>query len=131
MAVSTRLTAREGRRFAFTVGIAFLVIGSISAWRGHIWPPRLLWTIGGTLLLAGVLLPGRLGPVYHRWMALAAAISRVTSPIVVGVAYFVVLSPIGLLLRALGRNPLEHREGEEGFWSPAPRRSPSDLENQF
>ena len=131
MAVPARLTAREGRKFAFTVGIAFLVLCAISLWRGHRLPPFILGGLGGVLLLAGVLVPSRLSGVYRWWMALAAAISKVTSPIVVGAAYFLVLSPIGVLIRLLGRNPLRHRERDGGFWVPAPSGGRSNLENQF
>ena len=131
MAVPARLTAREGRRFAFTVGIAFLVLAALSAWRGHHLPPRILGGIGAALLLAGVVVPGRLSRVYRAWMGLASAISKVTAPIVVGAMYFIVLSPIGTLMRLFGRNPLRQRERDGGFWVPAPSGGRSNLENQF
>ena len=131
MGVSARLTAREGRRFAFTVGIAFLVLGAISAWRGHHLPPRILWALGGALLAAGVVIPGRLSGVHRSWMALGHAISKVTAPIVVGAVYFLVVTPIGGLLRLFGRNPLQHREQDGGFWMPASSDGRSDLETQF
>ena len=129
--VPARLTAREGRKFAFTVGIAFAVLGAISAWRGHQLPPRILWALGGVLLAAGVIVPGRLSTVYRWWMALASAISRVMSPIMVSAVYFFVLTPIGFLIRLAGRNPLRHRERDGGFWMPASSSGRSDLENQF
>ena len=131
MAVPARLTAREGRKFAFTVGIAFVVLGALSAWRGHHLPPRILWALGGALLLAGVLIPGRLSRLHRWWMSLANAISKVTAPIVVGGAYFIVLSPIGGLMRLVGRNPLRHRERDGGYWMPASSNGRSNLENQF
>lgn len=60
---------------------------------------------------------------------LAAAISKVTAPIMMGVTYFLVMTPIGLLMRLFGRNPLRHRERNGGFWFKAGGRS--DLEDQF
>lgn len=129
--VPARLTAGEGRRFAFTVGIAFGVLGAISAWRGHYFAPRILATLGGILLLAGLVVPGRLSRAHRAWMALARAISRVTTPVTVGALYFVVLTPVGLLMRALGRNPLRRRERNGGFWVPADSDGRSDLEAQF
>jgi len=129
--VPTRLTTREGRKFAFTVGIAFVVLAAISAWRGHHLPPRILGSLGGVLLLAGVLVPGRLSRVHHWWMALAHAISKVTAPIVFGAGYFAVLSPLGTLMRALGRNRLRHTKRNGGYWVPAPSGGRSDLETQF
>ena len=131
MAVRTRLTARQGRRFAFTVGIAFLVFGAISVWRGHELPPRVLWTLGSGLLLSGIFIPSRLGRVYGAWMAFGHAISRVTAPIVVGAMYFLVLSPIGIVIRLFGRNPLHHRGRNGGFWLPVRSDGRSDLDTQF
>ena len=131
MGISARLTAREGRKFAFTVGIAFLVLGAISAWRGHVILPRILWALGGVLLLAGLLIPGRLTEVHRLWMGVANVLSKVTAPITVGAAYFLLLTPIGSLLRVFGRNPLRHRERNGGFWAPATAEGRSNLENQF
>ena len=131
MGVSARLTPREGRKFAFTVGIAFLVLGAISAWRGHYFPPRILGILGGTLLAAGLLVPGRLSGVHRSWMALATAISKVTQPIVIAAVYLLVMTPISGLIRLFGRNPLRHPERDGGFWMPASSNGRSDLENQF
>ena len=131
MGIPARLSPREGRKFAFTVGIAFLVLGAISAWRGHYFPPRILGTLGGSLLLAGVIVPGRLGGIHRAWMGLAHAISKVTAPIMVGVVYFVVITPIGLLMRLFGKNPLRKRERDGGFWVPASSGGRSNLETQF
>ena len=49
-----------------------------------------------------------LGPVERAWMGLAHAISKVTTPIVMGVMYLLVLTPVGLLRRRFGGNPLVH-----------------------
>ena len=131
MGVSARLSPREGRKFAFTVGIAFLVLTALSAWRGHYYPPRVMGALGIVLLLAGIVAPGSLGPVQTRWMQLAHAISKVTAPIVVGALYFGVITPIGWLMRVLGKNPLRHDARDGGFWMTAPSGGRSDLHNQF
>jgi len=131
MGVSTRLTPREGRRFAFPVAAAFAVLGGVSYWRGHQLPPLILWGLSGLLFLAGVVIPGKLGPVYHYWMALAEKISKVTAPITVGVFFYGVLTPIGFLMRRFGRNPLRHREQEGGFWFPCTSGEGSNLDNQY
>ena len=83
-AILTQLTAGAGRRFAFTVGAALLVVGGISAWRGHLLATWILWTLGGALLLSGMLIPTRLGRIHGWWRALGNAISKVTQPIVLG-----------------------------------------------
>ena len=131
--VPAGLTARAGRRFAFTVGAAFLALGGIGVWRGGGIATTVFLGAGTVLGLAGLVAPTYLGPVERAWMGLAHAISKVTTPIVMGVMYLVVLTPVGLLRRRLGGNPLVHRERGGGYWQARPegaRRSRS-LERQF
>lgn len=131
LGVPARLTPWEGRKFAFTVGTAFLVLAALSAWRGHYVPPRILGTVGGAFLTVGLLVPQKLSGVHRLWLGLGHAIAKVTSPIVVGALYFLVLTPVGALIRLTGRNPLRHPECNGGFWLPASSDGRSDLESQF
>jgi hypothetical protein len=127
------LTAAEGRKFAFTVGGAFLVLGAVTAWRGHSRTATVLTIVAGSLLIAGLAIPTHLGGVERAWMRLAHAISRVTTPIVTALMYFVVLTPVGILRRTFGRNPLVHQPGTAGYWRPHPKSGDarSRLERQF
>jgi len=127
-----RLSAAEGRRFALTVGGALLVLGAAAWWRGH---PRLAVVIGGAgalLALAGLTAPAHLGPVYRGWMRAAERMSRVTTPVLLGLVYFLVLTPAGIIMRIVGRNPLAAPRAGSSAWVERPagaRRS--DLERQF
>jgi hypothetical protein len=131
--VQARLTPREGRRFAFTVGIALLIIAGITWWRDHFWLVRIFSILSGLLLLAGILVPGLLSPVFRAWMRLARLISKVTTPIFMGVTYFIVLTPIGLIMRLLGKNPMVRKASDGSFWISrnGEGRRRSDLERQF
>jgi hypothetical protein len=129
--IPARLTPREGRRFAFPVGGAFLLLAGVSLWRGHYWPPRVMGGVAALLLLAGVLVPGRLGPVYRGWMGLAHALSKVTTPIFLGVVYFLVITPIGWARRLFGGNPMRHAAKEGSYWVAPPSGGRSDLTTQF
>lgn len=129
-----RMTAAAGRKFGFTVGIAFLVFAAIAWWRGHPTLTMVLGALGGSLTLAGLVLPTYLGPVERGWMRLAHAISKVTTPIVMGVMYLVVIAPVGVLRRAFGGNPLSHTAPPEGgFWHhrPAGSRRSRSMRRQF
>ena len=131
--VPARLTAAQGRRFGVTVGGAFLVLAVIAWWRGHPMTTQVLGSLGVVLVLAGLLVPTRLGPVERAWMGLAHAISKVTTPIVMAVIYFVVLTPVGVMRRTIGGNPLSHAERERSFWKtrPANARRSASMERQF
>jgi sulfite exporter TauE/SafE len=127
------LSREEGRRFALAVGGGFAVLGGIALWRSHPAPGLAFLGAGVALVLAGLALPHRLGPLHTAWMGLARAISKVTTPIVMGLIYYLVLSPTGLVRRVAGGNPMEHvAKDDDGFWVPrAPDRRRSDLNRQF
>ena len=130
--VPARLTPAEGRRFGLTVGAAFLALAALLWWRGRPTGAAALGALGAALVLAGLAVPEQLGPVHRAWMGLAHAISRVTTPIVLGLLYLLVFAPLGALRRLAGRNPLVRREGPDGYWvvrTPEQRRS--DLARQF
>lgn len=130
--VPARLTAAQGRRFAFPVGGAFLALGGILWWRDAPTVASVLGALGGVLLLAGVVAPARLGPVERGWMRLAHAISRVTTPIVMTIAWLLVITPVGLVRRTLGSNPMRHRPTGDGYWKPrAAGARRSDLTRPF
>jgi hypothetical protein len=114
--VQARLSVREGRRFGLTVGIAFWVLTAILAWRERAVAMWVMGSLGATLVLAGLVLPAYLGPVQRAWMGLAHAISKVTTPIFLGLTYFLVLGPVGLGMRLFGRNPLVHKPDRDSYW---------------
>lgn len=103
--VSAGLTAAEGRKFGFTVGIAFLALGGIAMWRGKQRTATVFLALGGLLVLAALVVPTMLGPVERAWMGLAHLLSKVTTPIFMSVVYFLVITPIGFV-RRLGGGPL-------------------------
>lgn len=128
--IPARLTAAEGRKFGFTVGAALVVLGAVALWRGHRLVGSVMGVLGAVLLLAALVVPTLLGPVQRGWMALGLAMSKVTTPILMSAVYYVVLTPMGLLMRAFGRNPLRQPEHNGSFWQPRDDRR-SDLQRQF
>lgn len=127
------MSSGETRKFATTVGTAFLALSGILWWRGHTGIAGACGIVGATLLVAAFVVPEKLGPAYRAWMGMAALLSRVTSPLFLGLVYFLVVTPTALILRGLGRNPLVHREDGAGFWvsRPPDQGGRSDLTRQF
>jgi len=123
------LTAAEGRRFGLKVGLAFLVLGGVAWWRGRLHVVTPFEVTGGLLIVAGLVVPASLGPVFRVWMGLGHLLSKVTTPIFLGIVFYLVLTPVGLLMRLVGASALPRSTG----WAPrAPdARQRSDMQRQF
>ena len=128
----------EDRKFVFTVSAAFVVLAGILMVRGKTMAAMVPAGLAALLMLASVLLP-RTIPVIHRgWMAGAHAMSRVTTPIVLGAVYYLVLTPTGLIRRVAGRSSLRQadasrRGGRHTYWitRDVRARPAADMRRQF
>jgi hypothetical protein len=127
------LSPSEGRRFGLTVGAAFLALATLLWWRGTLYPAGAVGMLGAALVLAGLIAPGRMGPTYRAWMSLAVALSKITTPVFMAVIYFVVVTPVGFMVRLLRGNPLVRPQPRSSFWVPreAHQRRRTDMERQF
>jgi hypothetical protein len=133
--MTQRYSAAQGRKFGLTVGIAFGILAGLSYWRGHGVVPLVAGAIALALVVAALAAPRALEPVERAWMKLAHVISRVTTPIFMGIVYFAVLTPIGIVRRTFGRNPLVHEPDGGSYWiarTPVEReRKRIRMERQF
>jgi hypothetical protein len=98
-------SSRDLRKFGVTVGLAFLVFGTVSRWRGHELPPRVLWTLGMLLLVPGLVAPALLRPVQRAWMAAAEVMASFNTRLILGLLFYVVFTPVGFVMR-LFRDPM-------------------------
>ncbi len=113
-------SAEKGRRFALTLAAALAVFALIGWWRGRGVLPFILVAIAAILNAAGLIAPTKLEPLDRAWMGLSHTISRVTTPIFMGIVYFLVLAPTGVFRRALGRNSLDREAVNGSYWVPRP-----------
>jgi hypothetical protein len=124
-------TTKELRQFGLLVGGAFGVIATITFLRHKpTFESAIFGALGAALILAGLAVPNLLSKVYAGWMGIAALLSKVTTPIFMGVIYFVIISPVGLLMRAAGRHKLKSTGATVWFTRPSGERR-GDLERQF
>lgn len=117
---------RELRRFGWVMAAALAALAALLWWRGRdVWP----WIagLGGAFLVFGTALPRILAPVERAWMALGRAIGEVVSRVVLTVTFYLMITPIGLLMRALGNDPLELEIDEDAnsYWSPVEPDGPT------
>ena len=118
---------RELRKFGLTVGAAFAVLGAISWWRGHVLPPKILWTLAVVLLVPGLVAPGLLGPIQRGWMAFAAVLAYVNTRIILAVLFYLILTPVGFVMRFF-RDPVNRSMTKDATGSQWVKRTPQPIE---
>jgi hypothetical protein len=122
------------RRFGLTTGALFAAIfGLFFPWLLDVafptWPWVVLVVLGGLALVV----PGALRPVYHGWMRLALLLHRVTTPIVLGVIFFAVFTPVALVMKAFGRDELRRRfdAAADSYREPSEAPAEDDLDHPY
>lgn len=96
------------RSFGFTLAAALAILGG--ARRLHDGEPHVpLFVVAASLVVLAVARPRLLGPLAGLWFRLGLVLHRLTSPIVLGAIFFLVVTPTGLLLRLCHRDPLRLR----------------------
>lgn len=98
----------------------FAAIGAMAYWRfGAPETAFRLWGIGAVVSVLYYAIPPIRKPLYLGWMYAAYPIGWTISHVLLGITYYLVLTPIGLVIRLLGRDPLERRfEADRGsYWS--------------
>lgn len=121
------------RKFGLVTGAMFvLMFGLVLPWLFGLHFPRWPWWLAAALALPALLWPPALGPVYRGWMRAAGVLGRFNTALVLGLMFFVVLTPIGLLRRAFGRDPMQRRiGGVPSYREASTPRNPKSLERPY
>lgn len=131
--IGGRAAPAELRRFALSTGAAFVVVfGLLLPWAvGASWPTW-PWILGGILATWGLVHAPSLAPVHRAWMKLADAMHRVMTPLVLGIVFFAIFVPLGLLMKAAGRDALRRRRSPAGTYRvPVDNGHKRSMENPF
>jgi Saxitoxin biosynthesis operon protein SxtJ len=84
---------------------------------------NVLLPVGSLLVVLGVVWPRLLVVPNRAWMALAAVLSYVSTRVILAVVFFLIVTPIGLIKRAMGWDPLHRRSAVgDSYWHPYPER---------
>jgi len=126
---------RAEREFGLIVGGVLVLLSAWWMYRGkfpsvaHITLP-----LGAVLVLLGLVLPRVLVWPNKAWMALAEVLSFVSTRIILAFVFFLVVTPIGVMKRLSGWDPLNRRGGPSAsYWKPYSerQRDPRHYEKMF
>ena len=104
------LTVKDLRNFGLTTGA--ILAGLFGAFfplllgRGiPIWP----WALGGLLIFWGLIAPATLKPIRRGWLGFGNIMSKFTTPIILGLVFYIAVLPTGLIRRLLGRDSMARK----------------------
>ncbi|EAZ90409.1 SxtJ family membrane protein [Crocosphaera chwakensis] len=105
-----KLDKRGLREFGLITGIFIgLLFGLILPllW-GHALP-LIPWIIAVILGSLGLLIPQSLAPIYQGWMRVAQVLAWVNSRLILGIIFFIIVTPMGLFMKIIKRDPLKRK----------------------
>jgi hypothetical protein len=112
----------------------FLLVAAWPLLSGGAWRQWAL-VVAGLFAAVAWTVPALLAPLNRLWMGLGVLLHRLVSPVILVFIFFVVITPLGLLMRALGKNPLRLRLDRQvtSYWiarkPPGPK--PETFIDQF
>ncbi|MFQ5659306.1 MAG: SxtJ family membrane protein [Gammaproteobacteria bacterium] len=104
------LDRRGLRRFGITTGLIVAVIfGIFFPWLLETQSPFWVWVFSVFLILWSIISPGTLKPFYHLWMTVALLLNKITTPILLGIIFYLIFVPAGYAMQIFRRNPVARK----------------------
>lgn len=102
----TEIGTKQLRSFGLMIGSVFAFIG-LWPMLIHNFDPR-WWglIVAGLFIIPALTVPRGLKPIYRVWMVIGQAMGWVNTRLILAIGFFGILTPIGLAMRAFGRDPL-------------------------
>ena len=95
------------------------------------------WSLAIALMFAApaIARPSALAPLNRLWTRFGLLLNRIVSPLVMGLLFYLIITPFALIMRAAGKDLLRLRfdPGAESYWieREPPGPAPESIKNQF
>ena len=130
------ICASSDRSFGLVMAACFGIVGLFPLLHAPVSAIR-WWAlaIAAAFLALALLRTAPLRPLNRWWLKLGLLLSKVVSPIVLMLLFYATVTPIGLLMRAAGKDPMRLRRdsGAASYWIPRepPGPAPESMNSQF
>ena len=112
-----KIKISSNRNFGLVFFIVFLIV---SLWPLTYGEPIRIWSliISMVFLILGLMNSKLLTPLNKLWFKFGMILGAIVAPIVMGVIFFLVVTPIGLVMNMMGKDLLNKRynEKKETYW---------------
>lgn len=123
------------RSFGLVMAAFFALVAVLPALHRPTHPIR-WWAavVAAAFLVLALARSDALRPLNHLWQKLGLLLSRIVSPIVLALLFYAIVTPVGWLMRAAGKDPLRLRRGQgASYWivRQPPGPAPETMKHQF
>lgn len=122
------------RSFGFVFAVVFAIIAVWPLWHGQ----ALRWwalAVAAAFALVAVVVPKLLALPNRMWLKLGLLLGKIVAPIALGILFYLVFMPIGVLMRLFGKDPLKLKREPDAasYWvkREPPGPPPTSMTNQF
>ena len=125
---------KQLRNFGLVMGtMSALTFGLCLPWLFGRHLPQWPWFVAAAFWLGALVYPAGLIRVYRPWMKFAQVVGRFNNRLILGITFFVLVMPIGLLRRMLGSDPMARGFDRRttSYRVPRPSRPAQKMENPF
>jgi len=125
----------ENKRFGRQMGLVLVALAGLGFWRD--WPYLVnvsLLTLGAVHLILAVFAPDLLSGINRFWMSLGYYFGKVFAPIEMAIIFFLMFTPIALVMRLFRRDALLIRKNKvNSYWKvrETPKISADSFRNQY
>jgi hypothetical protein len=130
-----KVKGSSDRSFGCVIGGAFLLIGLVPLLHA---PHRPRWwaiAIAFGFVAFAQFRPELLAPLNRLWLRFGLLLHKIVSPVILGLLFYTTVLPVGLLMRAFGKDPLRLRAdpAADSYWvmREPPGPSPESMTQQF
>ena len=131
MTSNSKINISSNRNFGLVFFVIFLIVA--------LWPLKYeedirLWSLVISIIffILGVINSKLLTPLNKLWFKFGILLGSIVSPIIMGIVYFAVVTPIGVLMRLLGKDLLKTTKTKSisTYWMKRDKKQTS-MKKQF
>ena len=121
---------KQSKHFGLLLSIFFFILAFYLIFIKSIFLGQFLLILSGTFFLVSIAIPKSLSRITKLWLRFGDILGRVVSPITLGLIFFILIAPIGMLTRLFGRDELLlKKKNKKSYWLA--RQKTDDKFNSF
>ncbi len=130
----SEVQAGSERSFGIVFTVVFAIVGALPLWSGG---PVRFWAlaVAALFLIAAFAAPRLLRPLNLLWFRFGLMLHAVVNPLVMGLLFFLTVTPIALIMRLMGKDPLHlgFNADAQSYWveRDPDEMAPETMRRQF